>query len=159
MIDHSSRILERESLALLREERRSERIVFTNGCFDILHRGHAELLASARSLGDTLVVGLNSDASVAEIKGEGRPLVGQEDRAFVLLELRSVDYVTIFDEATPLEVIEALRPDVLVKGSEYGKEEIVGASLVEGYGGRVVRFDMIEGYSTTRIIDRLKERR
>jgi rfaE bifunctional protein nucleotidyltransferase chain/domain len=159
MIDHSSRIIERDGLAVLREEHRSEKIVFTNGCFDILHRGHAESLASARSIGDILVVGLNSDSSVSKIKGAGRPLVGQEDRAFVLLELRSVDYVTIFDEETPLKAIEALRPDILVKGSEYGKDEIVGASLVEGYGGRVVRIDMIEGYSTTQLIDRLKGQR
>ena len=159
MIDHSSRIIERDGLAVLREEHRSEKIVFTNGCFDILHRGHAESLASARSLGDILVVGLNSDSSVSKIKGAGRPLVGQEDRAFVLLELRSVDYVTIFDEETPLKAIEALRPDILVKGSEYGKDEIVGASLVEGYGGRVVRIDMIEGYSTTQLIDRLRGQR
>ena len=156
MEDHSSRILERERLTALREERSGDTIVFTNGCFDLLHRGHAELLASARSLGDTLVVGLNSDSSVERIKGAGRPLIGQGDRAFVLLELRSVDYVTIFDEETPLETIEALRPDILVKGSEYGMGEIVGASIVEGYGGRVVRIDMVEGFSTTRIIDKLR---
>lgn len=157
MTDHSSRILERDRLAVLREEHRNRKLVFTNGCFDLLHRGHAELLASARSLGDMLVVGLNSDSSVVKIKGIGRPLAGQDDRAFVLLQLRSVDYVTIFDEETPLEVIEALRPDVLVKGAEYEKGEIVGGSLVEGYGGQVVRIEMIKGYSTTHLIKKLKE--
>jgi D-beta-D-heptose 7-phosphate kinase/D-beta-D-heptose 1-phosphate adenosyltransferase len=157
MTDQSSRILERERLAVLREEHRNRKIVFTNGCFDLLHRGHAELLASARSHGDMLVVGLNSDSSVVKIKGTGRPLIAQDDRAFVLLQLRSVDYVTIFDEETPLEVIEALRPDVLVKGAEYGTGEIVGATLVEGYGGRVIRIDMIKGYSTTHLIEKLKE--
>ena len=146
MTDHSSRILERDRLAVLREKQRNRKLVFTNGCFDLLHRGHVELLASAGRLGDTLVVGLNSDSSVREIKGVGRPLIDQDDRAFVLLQLRSVDYVTIFDEETPLEVIEALRPDVLVKGAEYGKGEIVGESFVEGYGGRVVRLVIIKGY-------------
>jgi D-beta-D-heptose 7-phosphate kinase/D-beta-D-heptose 1-phosphate adenosyltransferase len=157
MSEHSSRILERERLPSLREEERGKKLVFTNGCFDLLHRGHLELLSAARRLGDLLVVGLNSDSSVRGIKGAGRPLVGQEDRAYVLLQLRSVDYVTIFDEETPREVIEALRPDLLVKGAEYGTGEIVGESFVEGYGGRVVRIDMVEGYSTTRFIERLKE--
>jgi len=157
MTDNSSRILDRGRLAVLREEHRNKKLIFTNGCFDLLHRGHAELLASARRLGDMLVVGLNSDSSVVKIKGPDRPLFGQGDRAFVLLQLRSVDYVTIFDEETPQEVIEALRPDVLVKGAEYGKGEIVGASLVEGYGGRVVRIEMINGYSTTDLIKKLKE--
>lgn len=157
MTDHSSRILKREQLSVLREEEREKKLVFTNGCFDLLHRGHAELLASASRLGDLLIVGLNSDSSVRKIKGSGRPLIGQEDRAYILIQLRSVDYVTIFDEETPLEVIEALRPDILVKGAEYGKGEIVGESLLEGYGGRVVRFEMIKGYSTSDLIEKLKE--
>ena len=157
MTVHSSRIIEREGLAVLREEHRNSKLVFTNGCFDLLHRGHVELLDSASRLGDILVVGLNSDSSVVKLKGTDRPLTGQDDRAFVLLQLRSVDYVTIFDEETPMEAIEALRPDVLVKGAEYGKGEIVGASLVEGYGGRVVRIEMIKGYSTTRLIEKLNE--
>jgi rfaE bifunctional protein nucleotidyltransferase chain/domain len=157
MTEHSSRILARNRLAGFRAENRSKKLVFTNGCFDLIHRGHAELIASARSLGDILVVGLNSDSSVKRIKGGGRPFVGQDDRAFVLLQFRSVDYVTFFDEETPLEVIEALRPDILVKGAEYGAGEIVGESLVEGYGGSVVRIEMIEGYSTTRLVERLRE--
>ncbi len=157
MTEHASRILQRDRLPLFREEHGSRKLVFTNGCFDLLHRGHAELLAEARSLGDMLVVGLNSDSSVKRIKGGGRPFVGEDDRAFVLLQLRSVDYVTIFDEETPLKVLEALRPDVLVKGAEYGEGEIVGETLVKGYGGRVVRIEMLEGYSTTRLVERLKE--
>jgi D-beta-D-heptose 7-phosphate kinase/D-beta-D-heptose 1-phosphate adenosyltransferase len=157
MTEHTSRILQRGRLPLFREEHRSRKLVFTNGCFDLLHRGHAELLAEARSLGDMLVVGLNSDSSVKRIKGGGRPFVGQDDRAFVLLQFRSVDYVTIFDEETPLELLEVLRPDVLVKGAEYGEGEIVGESLVREYGGSVVRVEMLEGYSTTRFVERLKE--
>ena len=159
MIDHSSRIVEREGLALLRSKERERKIVFTNGCFDLLHRGHVALLASARRLGDILVVGLNSDSSVRRIKGAGRPLNRQEDRAFVLSQLRPVDYVTIFEEETPLEVIETLRPDILVKGAEYGEGEIVGESFVEDIGGRVVRIGMIEGYSTTQLIEKLKRTR
>ncbi len=157
MTEHASRILQRDRLPLFREEHGSRKLVFTNGCFDLLHRGHAELLAEARSLGDMLVVGLNSDSSVKRIKGGGRPFVGEDDRAFVLLQLRSVDYVTIFDEETPLKVLEALRPDVLVKGAEYGEGEIVGETLVKGYGGSVVRIGMLEGYSTTRLVERLRE--
>ena len=156
MTEHSSRILPRDLLPDFRRENSGGKIVFTNGCFDLLHRGHVQLLAEARALGDLLVVGLNSDSSVKRIKGGGRPFVGQEDRAFVLLQLRSVDYVTIFDEETPREALEALRPDVLVKGAEYGEGEIVGESLVDGYGGSVVRIEMIEGYSTTGLVEKLK---
>ncbi len=156
MTEYLSRILPRDRLPDFRQENRSRKIVFTNGCFDLLHRGHAQLLAEARALGDMLVVGLNSDSSVERIKGGGRPFIGQEDRAFVLLQFRSVDYVTIFEEDTPFEVVESLRPDILVKGAEYGEGEIVGESLVEGYGGSVVRIEMIEGYSTTRLVEKLK---
>jgi D-beta-D-heptose 7-phosphate kinase/D-beta-D-heptose 1-phosphate adenosyltransferase len=151
----SGRTLEREELAGLRAERERERIVFTNGCFDILHRGHVALLAQARELGDCLVVGINSDESVRRLKGFPRPLVAARDRAFILLHLRSVDFVTVFDEDTPLETIAALRPDILVKGAEYGTGEIVGEELVSGSGGRVVRIPMVEGYSSSALIDRI----
>ncbi|MBN1163101.1 MAG: D-glycero-beta-D-manno-heptose 1-phosphate adenylyltransferase [Candidatus Krumholzibacteriota bacterium] len=152
-----SRILSREELAAFRERNRGAKIVFTNGCFDILHRGHVTLLKQAREFGDCLVVGLNADASVRRLKGPGRPLNRETDRIFVLLQLRSVDYVTVFGEDTPLETLRALRPDVLVKGDEYDREEIVGAELVEEGGGRVERIKMLGGYSTSGLIQRIRE--
>jgi rfaE bifunctional protein nucleotidyltransferase chain/domain len=156
MADVRGKKLSRKALGRFRETNRQRTIVFTNGCFDILHRGHVELLLEAKGLGDLLVVGLNSDASVRRLKGRGRPLVGERDRAFVLAALEAVDRVVIFDEATPLETIRALEPDVLVKGSEYGAGEIVGASLVEERGGRVVRVRMRRGYSTTSLLRKIR---
>ncbi|MDD3641853.1 MAG: D-glycero-beta-D-manno-heptose 1-phosphate adenylyltransferase [Candidatus Krumholzibacteria bacterium] len=147
--------LERHELAGLRARLAGVRIVFTNGCFDVLHRGHVELLATARGLGDCLVVGINSDDSVRRLKGPSRPVTAAPDRAFILLHLRSVDFVTVFDKDTPLETIAALRPDVLVKGAEYGAGEIVGEDLVRESGGRVVRIPMVEGYSSSELIDRI----
>lgn len=155
----SGRLLARAELPGFRRENAGKRIVFTNGCFDILHRGHVELLAKARSLGDLLVVGLNSDASVRRLKGVPRPCMGEGDRATILLALASVDCVTVFDEDTPLETIRALCPDVLVKGAEYGAGEIVGAEFVEAHGGRVERIEMVEGYSTTSLIERIRSAR
>lgn len=149
-------ILKRGDLAAFREGDPERKIVFTNGCFDLLHRGHVTILAAAREMGDCLVVGLNSDDSVRRLKGDSRPLVGELDRAFVLLALESVDYVTIFEEDTPLEAITALRPDVLVKGSEYGKGEIVGEQFVLGSGGRVERIRMVGGFSTSSLIGRIR---
>ncbi|GMR12735.1 MAG: D-glycero-beta-D-manno-heptose 1-phosphate adenylyltransferase [Gemmatimonadota bacterium] len=136
---------------------RERRVVFTNGCFDILHRGHVTYLEQARLLGDELVVGLNTDASVGRLKGAGRPLVPERDRAFVLAALSSVTAVTLFDEDTPAELIAALRPDVLVKGGDYMSDEIVGADTVEQGGGRVVIIPYVEGHSTTELIQRLRE--
>jgi rfaE bifunctional protein nucleotidyltransferase chain/domain len=150
------KVLARGGLARFREQHRSEKIVFTNGCFDILHRGHIELLMKAKSLGDILVVGLNGDASVERLKGPGRPLVGQEDRSFVLAALEAVDYVVVFEEDTPLETIRALGPDVLVKGAEYVQEEIVGGRFVEEHGGRIERVPMLEGFSTTSLITKIR---
>ena len=151
-----NRILKRQELGAFRLEHGGERIVFTNGCFDLLHRGHVELLLNASRLGDFLVVGINSDASMRRLKGPPRPLVGEDDRAFLLLQLRPVDYVTIFDENTPLETIEELKPDVLVKGAEYGPGEIVGADFVEKRGGKVIRVAMLDGYSTSGFIDKIR---
>jgi rfaE bifunctional protein nucleotidyltransferase chain/domain len=148
-------IVPRDDLAVLRADRAGDRIVFTNGCFDILHRGHVELLEKARRLGDLLVVGINSDDSVRRLKGPSRPVMDAADRAFILSGLRSVDYVTVFNEDTPLETIAALQPDVLVKGAEYGAGEIVGEDLVRERGGSVVRMEMVEGYSTSALIERI----
>jgi D-beta-D-heptose 7-phosphate kinase/D-beta-D-heptose 1-phosphate adenosyltransferase len=132
--------------------------VFTNGCFDILHRGHVELLAEARLLGDLLAVGINSDSSVRRLKGARRPIVGQDDRAAVLAALASVDLVSVFDEDTPLELITLLLPDVLVKGEDYEIDEIVGREQVEDAGGRVVRIRLREGYSTEQMLRMVAER-
>jgi len=132
-------------------------VVFTNGCFELLHRGHVEYLAQARALGDVLVVGLNSDASVRRLKGAGRPLVAEADRAAVVAALRCVDAVTVFDEDTPLELISSLLPDVLVKGGDYHLDDIVGREVVEEAGGEVRVLPFVVGYSTTKILDRLKD--
>jgi rfaE bifunctional protein nucleotidyltransferase chain/domain len=151
-----NRILQSQELSTFRRAHRDERIVFTNGCFDLLHRGHLELLLEAKSLGDYLVVGINSDRSVIRLKGPPQPLVNEEDRAFMLLQLRPVDYITIFEEDTPLETIQRLEPDVLVKGAEYTRGNIVGADFVEERGGSVVRIVMLEGYSTSGFIEKLR---
>jgi D-beta-D-heptose 7-phosphate kinase/D-beta-D-heptose 1-phosphate adenosyltransferase len=131
-------------------------VVFTNGCFDIIHRGHVELLKEASSFGDYLFVGLNSDDSVKRLKGEGRPLVPQEDRAIVLESLSCVSGVVVFDEDTPLQILEKLRPDILVKGGDYRINEVVGRDAVEGEGGKVIIVPYIEGYSTSSLINSIK---
>ncbi|MBN2407807.1 MAG: adenylyltransferase/cytidyltransferase family protein [Elusimicrobia bacterium] len=136
--------------------RKNKKIVFTNGCFDILHPGHVYILQEAAALGDVLIVGLNDDASVRKIKGDSRPLLGQDARAAVVSALEAVDYVVFFSEETPLELISRIRPDVLVKGGEYGAGQVVG----EGIAGETVRIKMKPGYSTTGIIDKIiKSRR
>ncbi len=145
-------------LACLGPEReQGRRVVFTNGCFDLLHAGHAALLEQAAALGDILVVGLNSDSSVRRLKGPRRPLIHEQQRAALLAALRAVDYVVLFDEETPLELIEALLPDVLVKGEDYPLSEIVGREVVEGRGGKVVRLPLVTGLSTTTLVERLRE--
>ncbi len=135
---------------------RTARLCFTNGCFDLLHPGHVRYLEDARALGDFLVVGLNSDASVARLKGTGRPLQDEAARASVLLGLRSVDAVVRFNEDTPLELIKALQPDVLVKGGDYTLDTVVGRDAVETYGGHVVIIPLIPGHSTSRIEERIR---
>ena len=139
---------------LLRRRRR--RIVFANGCFDLIHPGHVALLEAARRQGDHLVVGLNSDASVRGLKGPDRPLMSQRERALIIGALECVDSVTIFPEATPLATIRLLRPDVLVKGADWRKDSIVGREEVEAGGGKVVRVTLKSGFSTTRILDRIR---
>lgn len=133
------------------------RVAFTNGCFDLLHPGHVSLLEAARAEGDALVVGINSDASVARLKGPERPVIPQAERAEVLLGLDAVDAVVIYDEPTPIDVIEALRPDVLVKGADWALDAIVGRAEVESWGGTVVRVPLVPGRSTTGILERIRK--
>ncbi len=133
------------------------KIVFTNGCFDILHHGHLDYLAKAASLGNILVVGVNTDASVKRLKGDERPLTHQEDRAFQLASLMFVDAVCMFDEDTPKDLIEALKPDVLAKGGDYTIDTIVGADFVLNNGGQVEVIPFVQGYSTTSLIERIKK--
>lgn len=136
---------------------RDARIVFTNGCFDILHPGHVDLLQRARALGDALVLGLNSDGSVRSLgKGEDRPINSQEERAFVLAALECVDFIILFHDSTPLELIKAVRPQVLVKGGDWAVENIVGRDVVEKNGGKVVSLPLIEGYSTTALVEKIR---
>jgi D-beta-D-heptose 7-phosphate kinase/D-beta-D-heptose 1-phosphate adenosyltransferase len=132
-----------------------KRIVFTNGCFDILHRGHVSYLRDASRLGDVLVVGLNSDRSVRSIKGRNRPVNRERDRAAVLGALESVGYVTIFGESTPERLIKSIRPDVLVKGADWSDADIVGAGFVKSYGGSVRRIPFVRGYSTTALLKKM----
>jgi D-glycero-beta-D-manno-heptose 1-phosphate adenylyltransferase len=139
-----------------REKRAGRRVVFTNGCFDLLHPGHVRCLAEARALGDVLVVGVNSDRSVRGNKGLERPLVPEEDRAEVLAALASVDYVTIFDEPTPRELISRVLPSVLVKGADWAPDQVAGREEVEAGGGRVVSIPLAPGYSTSNLLQRIR---
>lgn len=130
-------------------------VVFTNGCFDVLHRGHITYLSKARDLGDCLVVGLNSDASVKRLKGENRPINNENDRALVLAALSFVDHIILFEEDTPKELIEQVKPNILVKGGDYAIENIVGADFVTQNGGKVLTIPFVDGYSSTKIIHAL----
>jgi rfaE bifunctional protein nucleotidyltransferase chain/domain len=134
---------------------KNNKIVFTNGCFDVLHQGHIEYLAQARDKGDVLVVGLNTDASVRRLKGANRPVNPQEARAMVLASLFFVDAVVFFDEDTPYELIKTIQPDVLIKGADYNAKEIVGYDIVTAKGGIVEIIELVEGFSTTGIIERM----
>jgi rfaE bifunctional protein nucleotidyltransferase chain/domain len=140
-----------------REKRNRRRIVFTNGCFDVLHPGHIRSLEQARDLGDALIVGLNSDASVRQLKGAGRPVLPEQERAEILAALECVDGVVVFDDLTPREVISRLLPDVLVKGGDWAGDKIVGREEVEAAGGRVVSAPVVPGYSTTDILRKIRE--
>lgn len=135
---------------------KSQKVVFTNGCFDILHQGHIDYLAKAADQGDVLIIGVNTDDSVKRIKGENRPVQDESSRALMLASLHFVTAVVPFDEDTPQHLIETIQPDVLVKGSDYKPEDIVGYDVVTAKGGKVVTIDFLEGYSTTGIIDRIK---
>lgn len=134
---------------------KGERIVFTNGCFDLLHRGHVEYLAQAAGLGSKLIVGLNTDASVRRLKGDSRPVNNEHDRALLLASLLFVDTVTFFNSDTPLDLIHFIQPDVLVKGGDYQPKDIAGYDIVKARGGEVVTIDFIDGYSTTSLLNRL----
>lgn len=135
----------------------NKKIVFTNGVFDILHRGHVEYLNETKKLGHILIVGLNSDSSVKKIKGENRPVVNENDRAYVLINLKPVDFVIIFDEDNPYSLIKNILPDFLVKGGDWKKSDIIGADIVEASGGKVLSIKYLENYSTSSIIDNIKK--
>lgn len=143
------------SQILARARSRGKKIVFTNGCFDIIHPGHVTYLSKAKKLGDLLVIGLNSDASVRAIKGRGRPINDQISRAIVLSALSFVDYITIFGESTPEKLIRKLRPDILVKGADWKGKDIAGADFVKSCGGRVVMIPFVKGFSTTSVIKKM----
>jgi rfaE bifunctional protein nucleotidyltransferase chain/domain len=156
-----ARVLSLADVQALVEElrRRQRRVVFTNGVFDLLHPGHVRLLRAARAAGDALIVGVNSDRSVRANKGEGRPVLPEQERAELVAALEAVDAVFVFDEDTPAAAIEAIGPDVLVKGADWGEDRIVGRDTVEQRGGRVVRIPLEPGYSTTSIVARMRGER
>lgn len=137
-------------------KRKGKKIIFTNGCFDILHYGHVKYLEKCKRLGDILIIGLNSDSSVRKIKGRGRPITGQKERAYILSALEFVDYVVVFGELTPEKLIKQISPDILAKGSDWRERDIVGGDYVKKEGGKVVTIPLIKGYSTTRIIRNIK---
>ena len=149
--------LEEAYLEIDRRKALGDRVVFTNGCFDLLHPGHTRYLADARQLGDLLIVAVNSDRSVRDLKGDGRPIFPQEERAEILAALEAVDYVTIFDDPTPQAVIARMLPHVLVKGAGWGPNEIVGRAEVEAAGGRVVSMAAIPGFSTSSIVSAVQK--
>lgn len=151
------RVVDRQDLvaAVARERAAGRRVVFTNGCFDILHLGHADYLARAKAMGDVLVVGVNTDRSVRRLKGDARPIVPEDDRAALIAALGSVDLVCLFDEDTPLEIVSAVQPDVIVKGSGYTEDTIVGADVVKARGGVVAALGELPGRSTRSIIERV----
>jgi len=153
------KIFSRETLKeqLNRLRQAGETIVFTNGCFDILHVGHVRYLREAKKLGDILVLALNSDASVRAIKGEKRPLVPEDERADIMAALESIDYVILFDDPTPQQLIEYLKPDILVKGGDWAEAAIAGADFVKASGGRVITIPLTEGRSTTNIVEKIRQ--
>lgn len=153
-------ILSREELKKVRAELKSQnkKVVFTNGCFDLIHSGHVDYLVKAKQLGDVLIVGLNTDDSVRRIKGEKRPILKQDERAFIVSNLKPVDYVTFFDEDTPAEIIADLIPDILVKGADWSIDKIVGRDVVEANGGEVKTIEFVNDQSTSKIIQTILNR-
>ncbi len=148
------KVIDLKELVKVRERLGSEKkkVAFTNGCFDLLHRGHVEFLNKAKACGDVLIVGLNSDNSTRRIKGDNRPIIPQEDRAFLLANLSAVDYVCIFEQDSPLHLISVLVPDVLVKGADWALDQIVGKDIVEGAGGSVMTIELVPNCSTTDVV-------
>jgi D-beta-D-heptose 7-phosphate kinase/D-beta-D-heptose 1-phosphate adenosyltransferase len=140
----------------LKSERKRKKVVFTNGCFDVLHAGHVRYLKKAKSLGDILIVGLNSDSSVKKIKGKGRPILPEAERAEILSALEAIDYVVLFKDETPEKLINKIIPDVLAKGADWKASDIVGADVVKKNGGRIIRVRLVKGKSTTNIISKIK---
>ncbi len=134
------------------------KVVFTNGCFDIIHLGHIDYLSKARDLGDRLIIGLNTDDSVKRIKGDSRPITDEKSRAMILASFKFVDAIVLFNEDTPYNLINEVKPDVLVKGSDYSTDEIVGGDIVENNGGEIITIDYLEGYSTTSILNKIKSK-
>lgn len=153
-------ILSREELKKVREQLRTEKkkVVFTNGCFDLLHSGHVDYLIKSKQLGDVLIVGLNSDESIRRIKGNKRPILKQDERAFIISNLKPVDYVTFFDEDTPAKIIADLIPDILVKGADWSLDKIVGRDVVESNGGEVKTIEFVNDQSTSKIIQTILSR-
>jgi D-beta-D-heptose 7-phosphate kinase/D-beta-D-heptose 1-phosphate adenosyltransferase len=158
MASAPTKVLTTTQLVAELERRRhvGQKIAFTNGCFDVLHAGHVQYLQEARAQADVLVVGLNTDAGVRELKGAGRPVNAEEARALVLAGLQAVDFVTLFAEPTPAALIHAIRPDVLVKGADYARSQVVGGDFVESYGGRVHLAPLRDGFSTTNLLQKMK---
>ncbi|MEO0231294.1 MAG: D-glycero-beta-D-manno-heptose 1-phosphate adenylyltransferase [candidate division WOR-3 bacterium] len=144
----------KEIVKKLKKERK--KIVFTNGCFDLIHKGHIYLLKEAKKLGDVLIVGLNSDSSIKKIKGKGRPVLKEKERSFIIDNIKGVDYVVIFNEKTPLKLIKEIKPDILVKGGDYKEDEVVGGDFVKKRKGKVVIIPYLNGFSTTDLIGRIK---
>jgi D-beta-D-heptose 7-phosphate kinase/D-beta-D-heptose 1-phosphate adenosyltransferase len=160
MAEHNEQAGKRRSLQqlvpeLARHRASGRRVVFTNGCFDLIHLGHIKYFQFAKRQGDLLIVGVNTDQSIQRLKGPKRPIINEQDRISVLEELESIDYLVPFDEDTPINLIEALRPDVLVKGADYQKEQVVGWDLVESYGGCVALAPLIDGRSTSNVIEKI----
>jgi len=137
---------------------KGQKIVFTNGCFDIIHQGHIDYLSKAKDLGDILIIGLNSDSSISRIKGDSRPIIDEQSRAILLAALNFTDAIILFDEDTPYNLINALQPDILVKGADYKPEDIVGADIVLANGGSIETIEFLEGFSTSKIIKKIKEK-
>jgi len=154
-----AKITELEPLLLKRKswELLGKRVVFTNGCFDLMHRGHVDYLARAKGEGDILIVGINSDASISDLKGPSRPIAPLESRQLVMASLHAVDVVIPFEEETPIELIKAISPDVLVKGSDYSPEEVVGGDWVTSHGGKLVLIPFVDGFSTSQLIEKIKQ--
>ena len=157
MLSDKYKTLEQLAPIVLEAKTAGRKVVFTNGCFDILHRGHLELLESARKLGDLMVVAVNTDRSVRQLKGPSRPVMHETDRVALLAALEMVDYVILFDKSDPGDIIEALLPHVLVKGGDWKPEEVIGGDVVEANGGRVVIVPLLPGHSSTRIMERIRQ--